>query len=162
MDYIILRDPIAHTETICTVATRHCKVTGYRASTSFVPTPSRLARRREEIPCAKRALGPALSRALTSLARARRLPSTPGVIGNTQPVVTTREFWYSPDLEVNLSVTRKDPRTGTQVIHVVDLARSEPDPAMFKVPSGFVVQDLRASAKAEKTPSDRSAIVSLQ
>jgi hypothetical protein len=64
-------------------------------------------------------------------------------VGNSQPLVTTRDFWYSPDLQINLSVTRKDPREGTQAIRVVDLSRSEPDPAMFKVPAGFVVQDLR-------------------
>ncbi len=33
-----------------------------------------------------------------------------GVEGNSQPLSSTEEFWYSPDLEVNLSVTRKDPR----------------------------------------------------
>jgi hypothetical protein len=73
----------------------------------------------------------------------------PGVVGNSQPLVTTREFWYSPDLQVNLSVTRKDPREGSQVIHVVDLSRAEPDPAMFQAPAGFVVETPRGSAKAE-------------
>jgi hypothetical protein len=66
-----------------------------------------------------------------------------GVLGNNKPLVSTREFWYSPDLQVNLSVLRKDPREGTQVIHVVDLSRTEPDPATFQVPAGYVVQDLR-------------------
>ncbi len=65
-----------------------------------------------------------------------------GVVGNAQPLVTTREFWYSPDLQVNLSITRKDPREGTQVIPVGDLSRREPDPAMFQVPAGFVVRNL--------------------
>ena len=70
-----------------------------------------------------------------------------GVIGNNQPVVTTREFWYSSDLEINLSVTRKDPREGTQVIQLLDLSRSEPDAALFRVPSDFVIEDQRTSAK---------------
>ena len=73
-----------------------------------------------------------------------------GVIGNNQPVVTTREFWYSSDLEINLSVTRKDPREGTQVIQLIDLSRSEPDPSLFRVPSEFVIEDLRTSAKTAK------------
>ena len=60
--------------------------------------------------------------------------------------MTTREFWYSPDLEVNLSVTRKDPRDGTQTIHVADLSRSDPNPAMFQIPSGYVVLDHRRQA----------------
>jgi hypothetical protein len=70
-----------------------------------------------------------------------------GVIGNNQPVVTTREFWYSSDLEINLSVTRKDPREGTQVIQLIDLSRDEPDPSLFQVPSDFAIEDLRTAAK---------------
>jgi hypothetical protein len=50
---------------------------------------------------------------------------------------------------VNLSVTRKDPRQGTVVIHVLDLSRSEPDPSLFQVPANFTVQDHRQSAKSE-------------
>jgi hypothetical protein len=77
----------------------------------------------------------------------------PGVVGNSQPLVSTREFWYSPDLQVNLSVARKDPREGTQVIHVVDLSRFEPDAAQFQAPAGFAIQDLRQTANVERVPS---------
>ena len=62
-------------------------------------------------------------------------------------VVVTREMWYSPELQVNLSVTRKDPREGTQVIQLVDLNRTEPDPATFQVPEGFVVANGSLKAK---------------
>ncbi len=62
------------------------------------------------------------------------------VVGNSQPVVVTREFWYSPDLQVNLTITRKDPREGTQTVRLSDVSRTEPDPALFKVPAGFQVQ----------------------
>jgi hypothetical protein len=63
-----------------------------------------------------------------------------GVVGNNRPLVITNEFWYSPDLQVNLSVTRKDPREGTQVIHISDLSLREPDASLFQVPAGFVVE----------------------
>jgi hypothetical protein len=69
--------------------------------------------------------------------------------GNNQPISSTEEYWYSPELEVNLSVTRKDPQTGTLVIHVVDRSRSEPDPSLFQVPENFVVEDHRRPAKTE-------------
>jgi hypothetical protein len=73
-----------------------------------------------------------------------------GAVGNTQPLLATREFWYSPDLQVNLSVTRKDPREGMQVLQLVDLSRAEPEPATFQIPAGFVIQDLRGkSPKAD-------------
>jgi hypothetical protein len=72
-----------------------------------------------------------------------------GVEGNSQPLRITEEFWYSPDLEVNLSVTRKDPREGTVMIHVVDLSRSDPAPSLFQIPANFLVEDHRRSAKSE-------------
>lgn len=72
-----------------------------------------------------------------------------GVEGNSQPLSITEEFWYARDLEVNLSVTRRDPREGTVVIHVIDLSRSEPDPSLFQIPANFLVEDHRRSAKSE-------------
>jgi hypothetical protein len=51
-----------------------------------------------------------------------------GTVGNSRALVSTREFWYSPDLQVNLAVPHKDPREGTQEIRVHEVSRSEPDP----------------------------------
>jgi hypothetical protein len=70
------------------------------------------------------------------------------VVGNSQPLVTTREFWYSSDLQVNLSITRQDLGDGTQTVHVQDVSRSEPDPAMFQVPAGYVIENLPGPAPA--------------
>jgi hypothetical protein len=72
-----------------------------------------------------------------------------GVVGNSHPPVTTREFSDSPDLQVNLSVSREHSREGTQVVNVVDVSRSETDPAMFQLPAGYVVED-REPAQSEK------------
>jgi hypothetical protein len=72
-----------------------------------------------------------------------------GTVGNSQALVSTREFWYSPDLQVNLAVTRKDPREGTQEIRVHEVPRSEPDPSLFRVPANFVGKDKRGAVKAE-------------
>jgi hypothetical protein len=62
-----------------------------------------------------------------------------GVMGNSQALSITREFWYSPELQVNLAITRKDPREGKQVVRVHGVSRSEPDPNLFKVPEGYAV-----------------------
>ena len=61
----------------------------------------------------------------------------------TRTMTLTREFWYSPDLQINLSVVRKDPRTGTQEIRVTLRSRSDPDPAALKIPAGYRVIDNR-------------------
>ncbi len=146
---IVLLDPVAHTRTTCIVATRHCAVTSYNAPTSFTPRPvgpfddGKRYLTREN-------LGSDVIDGLNVVGTRETVTINAGVLGNNQPLVSTREFWYSPDLQVNLSVLRKDPREGTQDIHVADLSRSEPDPAIFRIPAGYSVQDLRhESAKAE-------------
>jgi hypothetical protein len=49
------------------------------------------------------------------------------------------EYWYSEDLRLNMLVIHKDPRTGEQTTTVTQLSRSEPDPAIFEIPSGYRV-----------------------
>ena len=144
---IILLDPVAHARTTCVVATRHCTITGYYAPTSFTPRPAGLFDKGTRS-LTRESLGSDIADDLNVVGTRETISINAGVVGNSQPLVSTREFWYSPDLQVNLSVTRKDPREGTQTIHVLDLSRSEPDPAMFRIPAGFAVDDRRGSAKA--------------
>jgi len=70
-----------------------------------------------------------------------------GVIGNDRPLTITKEFWYSPQLGLNLMVKRMDPRVGTQVFTVTEVGLAEPDPKYFDLPAGFAVKDMRESAK---------------
>jgi len=148
-EYFVLLDPVAHTRTACTVKTRRCEISGYRASVKFVPSPDR-PHDDSTSSLSRENMGTDVVDDLNVVGTRETLSISPGTVGNSQTLVATREFWYSPDLQVNLSVTRKDPRIGTQVLQLVDLSRSEPDPAIFRVPDGFVVQDLRISARAEK------------
>jgi hypothetical protein len=146
---IVLLDPVAHTRTTCTLKTRRCLITGYHASTSFVPPPDGLLDKGTRY-LSRQSLGTNVVDDLNVVGTRETLSISAGAVGNTQPLVATREFWYSTDLQVNLSVTRKDPREGTQVLQLVDLSRAEPEPAMFQIPAGFVIQDLRGkSAKPE-------------
>ena len=144
---IILSDPITHTRITCAVAARRCEVTDYHAPTSFTLMPAGSFDNGKRL-LTRESLGSDVINGLDVVGTRETTSINAGVLGNNQPLISTREFWYSPDLQVNLSVTRKDPREGTQVIHVVDLSRSEPDPAMFQVPAGFVVVDSRRGVKA--------------
>jgi hypothetical protein len=63
----------------------------------------------------------------------------PGVAGNDQPMVSVREFWYSPHLALNLISTVDNPLSGRQVFTAKDLSTSEPDPSLFEVPTGYKV-----------------------
>lgn len=144
-----ISDPITHTRTTCSAATHRCSVTRYHAPTSFTPRPP------GEFDNGKRNLtrenlGSDSMDGLNVVGTRETITINAGVIGNSQPLVATREFWYSPDLQVNLAVTRQDPRDGTEAVRVQDVSRSEPDPVMFQVPSGYVIEDLRGPAQAEK------------
>jgi len=139
---IVLLDPVAHTRTTCTVATRRCAITGYQASTSFAAPPDGLLAKGTRY-LSRENLGTSVINDLNVVGTRETLYTSAGAIGNSQSIVATREFWYSPDLQINLSVTRKEPGIGMQVLQIVDFSRSEPDPSVFKVPAGFVIRDLR-------------------
>jgi hypothetical protein len=145
MEMIIL-DPLEHTRTTCSIASRQCTVTDYSTALKFTPVPAGpLDNGKRHL--TRESLGTDTVDDLNVVGTRETLTINAGVIGNNQPVVTTREFWYSSDLEINLSVTRKDPREGTQVIQLIDLSRDEPDPSLFQIPSDFAIEDLRTAAK---------------
>ncbi len=64
-----------------------------------------------------------------------------GQIGNEQPIVTTTERWYSPELQVTVMNKRTDPRTGTTTYRLTNINRSEPAPTLFQVPSDYTLVD---------------------
>jgi len=51
--------------------------------------------------------------------------------------VVTREYWYCDDLRMNLASRLDDPGTVTQTMTVTQLARKEPDPSVYQIPSGY-------------------------
>ncbi len=69
----------------------------------------------------------------------RTIPA--GTFGNTNPIVITTERWYSPDLQLTVVETRSDPRFGTTTLQLTNINRSEPDPSLFTVPSGYTVKE---------------------
>ena len=68
----------------------------------------------------------------------------PGVFGNDQPMITTREFWYSPQLGINILSTLDTPQAGKQTFTAREVSTSEPEAHFFALPEGFTVQDQRA------------------
>jgi hypothetical protein len=147
--YFVLLDPVAQTRTACTFSTRRCLISAYLASTKFVPSPDR-PHDEGTGSLARESLGNDVIDDLNVVGTRETLSIAPSTAGNTSPLVIVGEYWYSPDLQVNLSVTRKDPRIGTQVLQLVDLSRREPDPATFHVPDGFAIQDMRIPVRNEK------------
>jgi hypothetical protein len=143
---IIILDPVVHSRTACVIAARQCNVTDYYAPNSSARQPAGSFDNRN---FSRENLGTDTIDSLNVIGTRETRTVDAGVEGNSQPLRITEECWYSPDLEVNLSVTRKDPREGTVVIHVVDLSRSDPDPSLFQIPANFLVEDHRRSGKFE-------------
>jgi hypothetical protein len=65
----------------------------------------------------------------------RTIPA--GQIGNSAPIVITREEWYSQDLQMVVSSTRTDPRFGTTTYELTNINRGEPAQSLFAVPSDY-------------------------
>jgi hypothetical protein len=73
----------------------------------------------------------------------------PNVFGNDHKVVVEREFWYSPQLGINLLSKRSDPRFGSQNFTALSVDTSEPDPKLFDFPEGFKMVDMRDTSPPE-------------
>jgi hypothetical protein len=71
----------------------------------------------------------------------RTIPA--GQIGNSAPIVITRQEWYSPDLQMVISSTRTDPRFGTTTYQLTNINRSDPPQSLFTVPSDYTAAPMR-------------------
>jgi len=145
---VLIFDPLTHTRTECNLRARHCSVTGYHAPPSFTLRPVGPFDDGKRL-LARESLGSDVIDGIEVTGMRETISISAGAVGNSQPLVSTREFWYSPDLQVNLAVIRKDPREGTEEIRVHEVSRSEPDPSLFRVPANFVVKGEHGAAKAE-------------
>lgn len=138
---IILLDPVSHTRTACDPLTRRCTETPYWRSANFVLNPDG-ERDNGMTLLTRESLGQKQIDGQDVTGTRETLQVGAGVIGNNQPLTSTRDFWYSTALQVNLSVTRNDPRFGTQALELIDLSPTDPDPKTFQVPAGFSIQTL--------------------
>ncbi len=77
-----------------------------------------------------------------------------GKIGNDSPLEIQREYWYSPQLGVNLLSRLQDPRIGIQNFEVSDITRTEPDRKLFKASGKMKIIDLREGATKPVTPAN--------
>ncbi len=91
-----------------------------------------------------------------------------GAIGNERPIETVYEKWYSPELQVVVFSKHSDPRFGEQTYKLTNINRSEPDPSLFQVPSGYKVVsggqggsftfNTSKAQQAERASGTRSAV----
>jgi hypothetical protein len=75
----------------------------------------------------------------------RYRPAGTGTLGNDKPIVSVRDQWIAQDLKILMASTLDDPRQ-REVDQVTSLDRSEPDPALFQIPSDFAVREVSADS----------------
>lgn len=64
-----------------------------------------------------------------------------GMVGNDRPIASVTEHWYSPDLKLTVLSKSSDPRSGEHSTRLQHINRSEPDLALFRVPSDYQIID---------------------
>ncbi len=62
-----------------------------------------------------------------------------GQIGNEKPITIVSEHWYSNDLQLVVMSKRSDPRFGDTTYTLTNIQKSEPNAALFQVPSDYKV-----------------------
>jgi hypothetical protein len=146
---IHITDPVNHSQAYCSTVTFQCIISDYKPQTFFETIPAgpfdngNRSLERESI-------GQRVIEGIYTNGTRETITINPGVLGNDKPMISTREFWYSDELETNLAVTRLDPREGKQEIWITDISRSEPDAHLFEIPLGYTVRDTRAAAQRRK------------
>lgn len=63
-----------------------------------------------------------------------------GQEGNDRPLTVILEYWYSPELKIDVLRIDNDPRKGMSTTELTDIDRGEPDPALFLVPDGYTIK----------------------
>jgi hypothetical protein len=66
-----------------------------------------------------------------------------GRIGNDRPIEVVSERWYSPELQVVVLSTHKDPFAGENVYRLTGISRTEPPLSLFEVPVDFRITEER-------------------
>jgi hypothetical protein len=146
-----LYDPVTRSQAHCSTRAMQCILTDYSPMTFFenAPTGSNAEGTRT---LTRESLGSDVVEGIYVTGTRETTTLSPGVAGNERPLVSTREFWYSSQLQTNLTVIRNDPREGNQVVRLSHISISEPDPHLFELPIGYSVRDMRTSVlrKREK------------
>ncbi len=149
---IEISDPAAHTKYFCDPSLRECELRSYDMPVTEPVVPAgEMANGTRYL--SRASLGSKTIEGLETIGTRETITIQTGVIGNSAPVESTKEFWFSPKLDLNLQVLRLDPLHGDQLFNVTDLNLSEPDARLFILPPGCKVTDLRENARQGSTPA---------
>jgi hypothetical protein len=140
-----LSDPAQHTKYFCRPQDQVCTLRDYDGPPAEIAETAGSADGGKTV-LTREDLGKSLVSGVEVIGTRETRLIAAGVIGNDRPLTVTKEFWYSPQLGLNMMVKRSDPRIGTQTFTVTEVGLTEPDPKYFKLPAGYRVMDAREPA----------------
>jgi hypothetical protein len=149
---IEISDPVAHEFYVCRTSEQVCRLEQFFRP-AFANNAAAGPAGKDSAASGAEDLGKQSIGGLETIGKRETTVIPAGSFGNNSPILTKREFWYSPQLGVNLISKVQDPRSGEQNFEVSDVAVGEPDAKLFAVPSGYKVLDLR---KAPEIASPQS------
>ncbi len=148
MNMIQISDPLAHTRHDCFMRqeTNLCELVNFTRTTSTIYKPMSPAT--GPIPgdqgsAIHQDLGKRFIQGVETEGTHDILIYNQGVFGNDRKITVENEFWWSPQLGLNLLSTKTDPRIGKQTFTVTVIVPGDPDPSLFQIPAGFEVVDRR-------------------
>lgn len=137
------QDPNLHELVRCFTADRTCRTFSFRQQ--FVP-PSQNAslpasiKLRNGVTIVRESLGHNTIEGLDCIGSRETTTIPAGLIGNEKAESIVKEFWYAPQLGVNVVTKRIDPRISSiQSFTVTQLQLAEPDPSVFAYPANFTL-----------------------
>ncbi len=143
-----LSDPATHTYLNCWVSTHTCETLPYREAAAMPVLQAGTVHYQGSVQQTT-SLGKDVLQGIDVTGMHVATVIEAGQFGNSKPVTIHREFWYSPELGINLKSTRNDPRSGQQTFTVTKISRDEPDPALFQVPDGYAVEQAAQQGSAK-------------
>jgi hypothetical protein len=141
---IEISDPVTNQLYICRAAEQICRVRDFSlsAGTEFAPV---VAPAKTGTPgFSAENLGRQYISGLETVGTRETHVLAAASYGNEAPILERKEFWYSPQLGINLITRREDPRFSSQQnFEVTNVMLGEPDAKLFRPPFGNRVQDPR-------------------
>jgi len=71
-----------------------------------------------------------------------------GTMGNDKPIVSISDTWVSTDLKVTVLTETDDGQEGHSTMKLVNIVRSEPNAALFRIPADYTVKENASSESA--------------
>jgi VWFA-related protein len=149
--YIQISDPVAHIYFNCSVTEKVCTLTQYKGSTEITYRPEVAANKKLADGSAEttQRLGDRNVGGFKTEGYRVTTTYNDGSSANGPRFVSGREFWYSPQLGIDLISQVSSPAAGEQQFSVAKLTTTAPDPKYFTPPVGYRIVDQRQSTSPD-------------